>query len=216
MPLPESIEVIQRKLEIEAGMVSKAEIMAAVREGAGERRMQQLIRNDPSLIGEVYAPQFLDYICFSEFPIGDGFVDFLVLTGRSRMDVVLIEIKGADFKLVNAGHYAEFNAQISKAMAQIELRYREIYNALPEFHRSFHEAKSAAQAGQKIFDAFLGPGAPLEADPLKDINVYGVIIGGRMRDDVSDSHRRHDYERHKIPRITVDSWDSWLNRLQRQ
>lgn len=216
LPNAEETSIIQRKLEIEASMLSRSELLSAVQANAGEREMQRLIRKDLSLLGEIYAMPTHEYICFAEFPIADGFVDFLVLTGRSRMDIFLVEIKGADFNLINSGTYPEFNARINRAAGQIRRRYRAIYEALPAFRRSFHDIRSDVEAGRNAFHSFLGPHTPLEVDPDKDVNIYGVVIGGRMRDSLLESHHRHDYEWRYTPRIRVDSWDSWLNRLQRE
>lgn len=211
----EPASVVQRRLAIEASMLSKAELSTAIAAGAGERELQELIAGDLSLLGEIYARPADEYICFSQFPIGDGCVDFAVFAGRSRMDVFLIEIKGAAFNLVNSGSYPEFNAHINRAAGQIRKRYRAIFEALPAFRRSFHDLRIRAEAGENVFRAFLGPYAPLDVDPDKDINVHGVVIGGRMRDDLAESRHRQDYESRLTPRIMIDSWDSWLKRLQR-
>jgi len=216
LPRAEATPVVLRKLEIEASMLPKAELLSAVQAGAGEREMQRLIRGDLSLLGEAYAKPIHEYICFSEFPIGDGFVDFLLFTGRSRMDIFMIEIKGADFNLVNAGAYPAFNARINNAVGQIRRRYRAIYGTFPAFRQSLHDIRSAAEKGRAVFNSFCGPYTPLEVDPDKDVNIHGVVIGGRMRGDLSESLHRHDYESRFTPRIKVDSWDSWLNRLQRE
>lgn len=178
--------------------------------------MQQIIRSDLSLLGEVYASPQDEYICFSEYPIADGFVDFVVFTSRSRMDIFLIEVKGADFNLVNAGHYEEFNVKINQAATQIRNRYRSIYESLPKMRRSFHQTRERAEAGISLHSSLLGPRVPLQVDPDKDINIHSVIIGGRTKDDLPESRLRHDYETRFTPRIKVDSWDSWVNRLQRE
>ena len=66
---------------------------------AGERDLQRLIGSDLSLRGEMYAQPDEEYLAFAEFPIDDGRVDFALFSGRSRMDITLIEIKGAQFYL---------------------------------------------------------------------------------------------------------------------
>ena len=50
-----------------------------------------------------------EYICFSNYPIGDKIADFVVLTSRSKMKVCIVEVKGADFKIVKANHYQGLN-----------------------------------------------------------------------------------------------------------
>jgi hypothetical protein len=211
---PDSTRVIQRRIEIERAMISKAELRAAVRKGAKEREMQCLIRRDLSLLGEVYS-RWDSYICFPEFPIGGGAVDFVVFSGESRMDVFLIEIKGAEFHLLNANHYREFNAKIHEAAGQIRGRYRTIYDSYPAYRKQFHRIRAQVERGKQVCGSFPGPDLPLEVDPRKDIAVRGVVIGGRMRNDVAESHKRHDYEERSTPPIRVESWDSWISKLQR-
>ncbi|WP_422126350.1 Shedu anti-phage system protein SduA domain-containing protein [Thioalkalivibrio sulfidiphilus] len=102
---PESNEVTKRRLEIIENMISKTSVDALVQSGSGEQELQRLLKTDLSIFGEAYAKPDDEYICFSEFPLADGFVDFVVFTGRSRMDIILIEVKGAEFNLLNANHY---------------------------------------------------------------------------------------------------------------
>lgn len=92
-PWPESPEVIKRKLEIADGMISRSSVRALVEAGSGERELQRLLKSDLSIVAEAFTSPDDEYICFSEFPFGDGYVDFAVFTGRSRMDVILIEVK---------------------------------------------------------------------------------------------------------------------------
>src|SRR5262249_18141201 len=127
-PRPDSPATVRRRLEIEDSMIFKDELEAAVRAGATEREMQRLVRRDLSLLGEIYAEVSGEYIYFAEFAIDRGLVDFVVFTGRSRMEVFLIEIKGADFRLINRNHYAAFNARINTAVDQIRNRFRAIHN----------------------------------------------------------------------------------------
>jgi len=215
-PPAEPPSVVRRRAEIAAAMLPKATLAAAIEAGSGERAMQQLIRRDLSLLGEVYGKPDDEYICFAEFPLADGFVDFAVFTGRSRMDVFLIEIKGADFNLMNAGPYREFNARINRAASQIYRRHRAIGEDMPAFRRSFHERRLEAEAGRAGLHAFLGPRTPLQVSADKDVNIHGVVIGGRRRDDLAESRQRQDYEFSNKQRIRIESWDSWLHWLRRE
>jgi hypothetical protein len=211
----ESTPVIQRRLEIERTMTSKAELRAAVRSRAKERTMQKLIHRDPSLLGEIYARRG-SYICFAEFSIGDGAVDFVVLSGQSRMDVFLIEVKGAEFHLQNRNHYREFNAKINEAAGQIRERYNTIYRAYEQYRQHFHHIRAQVEKGRHVRGSFAGPDIPLGVDPRKDISVHCVVIGGRMRNDVAESQKRNTFEERSTPPIRIESWDSWLNKLQRE
>ena len=82
-------------------MIRKSELQQLILAGASERQIQSLLKKDLSMLAEVYAHPSYDYICFSEFPVNNGCVDFAIFTGVSWMTVILIEVKGADFNIVN-------------------------------------------------------------------------------------------------------------------
>lgn len=214
-PWLESAAVINRRSDIEVGLVSKKEIQALVNGGATEREIQSLLKQDLSLFGELYASPKEHYIGFSEFPLAEGFVDFTIFTSTSRMEIVLIEIKGADFFLVNDDAYGEFAQSINRAAGQIRRRVGDIYRDLPAFQRHAHKIRAAAEAGDKIHGAFLGPKCPLEVDPEKDIIIRTIVVGGRTRNDQIESRKRHDFEHGVSPPIKIESWDTWLRKLSR-
>jgi len=87
-PWLESPEVVSRRSDIEASMISKREIQLLVEAGATERELQSLLKRDLSLFGELYASPHEQYIAFSEFPLAEGFVDFTLFTSTSRMEIV--------------------------------------------------------------------------------------------------------------------------------
>ncbi len=211
----DSNDVIARKLEINASMISKGDISALVQGGAGEQEIQKLLKTDLSIFGEAYAKPDDEYICFSEFPVADGAVDFAVFTGRSRMDIILIEVKGAEFNLLNSNHYREFNHKVLEAAGQIRSRLGVIYRSLDSFRKGAHQIRARAERGEKIHNALLGPYLKLQVDPDKDINIRTVVIGGRMQNDQEESSKRQDYESTFTPPIRIESWDTWLRRLQR-
>lgn len=215
-PWLESPEVVNRRSDIEASLVSKNEIQSLVDCGATERELQSLLKRDLSIFGELYASPREHYIAFSEFPLAEGFVDFTLFTSTSRMEIVLIEIKGADFFLVNDDAYGEFARSMNRAAGQIRRRVGDIYRDLPTFRRQAHKIRSRAEAGERIHGAFLGPQCPLEVDPDKDIVVRTVVVGGRTRDDQLESRKRHDFEHGVSPPIKIESWDTWLRKLKRQ
>ena len=215
-PWLELPKAVNRRADIEASMVSKSEIQSLVESGASERELQSLLRRDLSLFGELYASPHEYYIAFSEFPLAEGFVDFTLFTNTSRMEVVLIEIKGADFFLVNDDAYGEFAQSMNRAAGQIRRRVGDIYRDLASFRKQAHEIRVRAEAGEKIHGAFLGPHCPLEVDPDKDITIRTVVVGGRTRNDPIESRKRHDFEHGVSPPIRVESWDTWLRKLRRQ
>jgi Domain of unknown function (DUF4263) len=213
---PEGNDITKRKLEIIDGMISKSSVQALISNKAGEQEIQKLLKTDLSIFGEVYSSPSDEYICFSEFPLGDGLVDFAVFTGRSRMDVILIEVKGSDFNLINSNHYEEFNAKIHEAEGQIRSRLGLIYRDLFKFYNHAHTIRKRAENGEKVHNAFLGPKFELQVDPNKDITIRTVVIGGRTVDDQLESRKRHDFESRVTPPIRIESWDTWLRRLQRK
>ncbi|WP_077038413.1 Shedu immune nuclease family protein [Pelomonas sp. KK5] len=214
-PSPESNDVIKRKLQIIDGMISKRAVEDLVHAGAGEQQLQRLLKTDLSIFGEAYAKPDDEYICFSEFPLADGAVDFVVLTGRSRMDVILVEVKGANFNLFNSNHYGAFNHKVIEAATQIQKRLGEIFRDLESFRQHVHQLRHRAEIGEAIHNAFVGPYHRLQVDPKKDINVRSVVIGGRTVNDVEESTKRQDYEARSTPPVRIESWNTWLRRLQR-
>jgi hypothetical protein len=215
-PWLESAEIVNRRAGIEASKISKKDIQLLVESGATERELQSLLKRDLSLLGELYARPHEHYIAFSEFPLAEGAVDFTLFTSTSRMEIVLIEVKGADFFLVNDDAYGEFAQSINRAAGQIRRRVGDIYRDLSLFRKQAHKIRSRAEAGEKIHNALLGPQCPLEVDPNKEITIRTVVIGGRTRNDLSESRKRHDFEHGVSPPIKIESWDTWLRKLRRQ
>jgi hypothetical protein len=211
----ESNDVVRRRLDIEAGMISKASVSALVDTASGERELQRLLKSDLSIFGEAYAKPDDEYICFSEYPLADGGIDFVVFTGRSRMDVILIEIKGAEFNLVNSNQYGAFNHKVTEAATQIQRRLGIIFRELSTFRTDAHTRRLRAERGERLHNAFLGPYWKLEVDPKKDVNIRSVVIGGRTVSDLDESHKRQDYEARFTPPVRIESWDTWLRRLVR-
>lgn len=214
-PLPEDPSIINRRGDIAANMVSKKRLSSLVASGTMERSFQALLKSDLSLFGELYGDPHEEYICFSEFPLADGVCDFAVFTGRSRMDVVLIEIKGADFYLVNRDSYMGFARRINQAADQIRRRLGYVYRHYQQFRAMVHRIRRSAESGRLLHNAFLGPYWRLEVDPKKDVHIRAVVIGGRTRNDLDESVQRHDYETRFSPPIKIESWDTLLRKLRR-
>ncbi|MFL6465581.1 MAG: Shedu anti-phage system protein SduA domain-containing protein, partial [Bryobacteraceae bacterium] len=169
-----------------------------------------------SIIAEFYAHPEDEYICFSEFPVGDGSVEFAIFSGRSRMDVTLIEVKGADYYLLNQDSYENFSQKFNESANQIRSRLGLIYrDGLDEFRTRVHSIRKRVEEGECHHNSFVGPHTPLQVDPNKDINLRCIVIGGRTRNDIKESRRRHEYEQTSVPRIGVETWDSWLMKLSR-
>jgi hypothetical protein len=99
--------------------IYKEEIKTLIENHAQERELQAMLKNDLSLLAEVYADPKDEYICFSEFPIGQRKADFVLFTGRSKMCVFIIEVKGANFFFTNKGAYKKINEKITTCRHQI-------------------------------------------------------------------------------------------------
>lgn len=214
-PHLEARDVTIRRMDINERKIKKADVAALVQSGSSERALQALLKKDLSIFGEIYAHPHEEYIAFSEFPVGDGFVDFAIFTGRSRMDVVLIEIKGADFYLANSDSYGKFASKIEEGAHQIRTRLGVFTRNYDSFQADVHKVRAKAECGAAVHNALIGPESPLHVDPNKDVNVRYVVIGGRTRDDVKESRMRDDYERSFNPTIKLESWDTWLRKLRR-
>lgn len=206
--------VISRKIEIIDSMVAKGSIKELIEAGANEQELQKLIKTDLSLIAEAYVVDD-EYICFSEYPLAGGFVDFVVFTGRSRMDIILIEVKGANFNLVNSNHYGSFNHKVRDAAEQIQERLGVVYRGYECFRKDAHDRRKRVLSGDLIHNAFVGPQSVKQVDPNKDVSIRTIVIGGRTVNDLKESKKRHDYENISTPPIRIESWDTWLRRLKR-
>lgn len=212
----QSSEYINRYLEIESKQISKKSIEKLVEERAGERALQKLLKQDLSIFAELYAEPSDQYICFSEFPLEDGSVDFVVFSGISRMDVFLIEIKGADFNLVNKGNYEKYSSQMEIAISQIRHRIGSVSRNYEKFREEVHSIRRAVESGAHKYNSLLGPYGSLQVDQGKDINIHPVVIGGATVNDIAESEIRHDTEFTFTPRVRVETWNSWLRKLQRE
>lgn len=196
--------------------ISKKYLIELVKKNPSESSIQRVIKRDLSLLSEAYAYPQSEYICFSEFPIGNGFTDFVVFTGRSRMEVFVIEIKGADFNFSNSNYYGNMSLKINEAAQQIRRRLGYINENYKEFKSLAHKVREQVEVGKSLYNSQLGPWGPLEVDPNKEICVNGILIGGRCRDDLYESKLRHEFEKISSSKIRIESWDSWLKKLTRE
>ncbi|MFP3709678.1 Shedu immune nuclease family protein [Paraburkholderia sp. SIMBA_009] len=176
---------------------------------AGERDIQSFVKNNLHLLGDACTPSSIkgEYIAFSQFSILDGKPDFVVFTSRSRMEVVIVEIKGADFNFLNSD--GTINANINEAAQQVRERFGHIEDNYELFRRKFYDIRRRVESGETIFSSALGPAKHLEVDPEKQVWLKGMVIGGRSVDDQKESRIRHQLER-SAPHISYDTWDGWL------
>ena len=214
----ENNEFKERKLNIKKKMKSKKELVDLIEKGAIEQEMLKFLKKDLSFFGEAHSLLEDEYIVFSEFPIEEdsktGYIDFVVFTGRSRMKVIFIEVKGANFNLYNQSGYEQLNSNITGAQEQILRRFKAAEQ--PNFKDKCHELREKAENGGKIECKYLvGSKGKLKVDPAKEIIIDSIIIGGRMKDDLKESSKRNSFEKFNNYRIKLESWDSWIAKLSR-
>lgn len=197
-PYQESVAVLNRRTEILRNRVPVEQLRAAIDEGANALAMHRLITQDLSLIAELYALPEEEYIAFSQFPVDSGFVDFALFSGRTQMNVTLVELKGSDFALNDA------RQQIASRLAYIVRHY-------PQFRAMAHRIRDRVEQGHPAYNSFPGPRLPLQVDTARDINVNYVVIGGRT----VDAAERREFEMSFQPFIQLESWESWMKKLRR-
>ncbi|RKD28878.1 Shedu immune nuclease family protein [Lacrimispora algidixylanolytica] len=213
----ENIEVIRRRLELEDNKLNKVQISELISNKSAEKDFLDLLKKDLTIFAEVYASPPEEYICFSEFPIGDGGrVDFALFSSRSRMDVTLIEIKGAEFELmVNNGGYYTFSKKMEIAISQIKARSGYVHRNYSEFRKYVHQVRQEVEGGNRLYNSLIGPKGNLLVDPNKDINIRYIVIGGRTNDDLRESWKRHEYECSNNPPMHIETWNSFIRRMSR-
>lgn len=215
-PYHEDFNIINRREDIYNNMLSKQTLQDAIDNNEIEQNLQALLKSDLSIIADIYSNPKEEYICFSEFPVNDGFVDFVLFSGRSRMDVTLIEIKGANYSLINKNQYQDFSAKTNQAVQQIKKRLGYITRNYEVFRKFTHDVRKEVESGATKYNSFVGPkGNNLYVDSNKDISLHTIVIGGRSKNDIEESELRHNYEYNQSPPIKIESWDSWLKKVQR-
>ena len=211
----ENPEITQSRLEIKLNQHSKHEFKALLDKNPTERELAEFLKEDLSLLGEFYAYSPEEYVCFCEFPVGSGRVDFAVFTGRSRMNVYLIEIKGAKRGIFRKNHYKAFTSFAAEGREQLNERAEWIKGHYETYRRFVHEVLAEVKNGRKPYGAFRGPDYKLGVDPNKDVKFFYVLIAGRTTDDLADSHGRHLADSYSVLDIQTETWDSWCNKILR-
>ncbi|OVZ89598.1 hypothetical protein CBW58_16180 [Yersinia frederiksenii] len=209
----ESSDIIIKRLKIEESMFMKKELVELIAINPIEHDILSFLKKDLSLFGELYGAPSEEYICFSEFKIPDGVIDFVVFSGRSRMDVTLIEIKGANFSIINESGYQNLSQKTNEAIQQVRQRVSAIYRDYEKYRKHFHSARLDVESGLRVHNVLCGPKGKLGVDKDKDINIRTVVIAGRSKNDLEESKERHNLEMSMSPPIKLESWDSFLNKL---
>jgi len=217
-PNPPDPHKEKRRLVIEDKMITKSKLLCMIEKNATEQELLKVLKTDLSIFAEQYVQYEDEYICFSEFPIGNaGNADFVLFSGRSWMCVTLIEVKGADFQLMaNRSGYNTFSAKIDIAQKQLSDKNGYIHRNYQAFCKEMHKIRRKVENGKRVYNSLLGPEGQLYVDPEKDITVRYVIIGGRTVDDLEESGKRYDFHNMTNPNIHLETWDSWLKKLSRK
>ena len=203
-------EIKKRKNEIRNNQIPIEKLQGLVKENATEQEIQKLLKDDLSFLADVFASPADEYICLPEYMIGDRRVDFLILKYRYRMEVCLIEIKGANFNMIKSNHYKGMSAHIHTAKSQIDNHIQYINRNYDLFREKVHKTKEDVINGQYKGEFLLGPKGELYVDSEKDIKFRYAIIGGREKDEYRDSRARTIYEN---DRWEVYSWEAFIRRL---
>lgn len=178
---------------------------------SGERAIAAHLKANLHLLARsvTCGPIANEYIAISELIIKRGKVDFCILCDRSRMAVVFIEVKGADFSFVNRD--GSINAEINQAAQKVRERVEASFSE--DFRREIHEVRRDMLAGRSPFNYLIGPDGLPHVDPVKDIQVRSLVIGGHTPSDgdAIESRERQRLERHDL-KTRFESWDSWLGR----
>ena len=183
-----------------------------IKNKAKEQDIQKYLKDNLHLIAEYYAPSPNNYIIFSEFPIDEGKVDFVIFTDRSRMQIILIEIKGADFPYLTKSN--KISTKIRDAHEQILERFDFIEHNYELFRRKAHEIRQEVEKGKIKYNSLLGSNGFLDVDPNKEIKYIGIVIGGYMTDDILESKKRNQLELDSNRKTQFESWDSFLRKIE--
>lgn len=154
-----------------------------------------------------------EYICFSNYPIGDKIADFVVLTSRSKMKVCIVEVKGADFKTVKANHYQGLNVHMNDAITQLKNHMEYINRNYSSFRTQIHEDKDKAINEEYSGNYLVGPRKNLLVDPQKDIDVKYIAIGGVEREDKSIEESHEIVKCKPADNLEIASWNSFVRKL---
>ena len=202
-----------RNEEINCTFKLKQKIKNLIDNNASERDIQEFLkqRQNMYILAEVYANPKEEYIIFSEFPIGENKTDFVIFASRSKMNIIIIEIKGADFYLMNCD--SSISHHINSAIQQIVNHFGYIKANYEYFRRFVHTVRESVEKGIARYNALIGPRGFLYCDSCKDILYRSIVIGGRTRDDKIESELKWKMEELYNYRIQLESWDSWFRKV---
>lgn len=212
----EDYAVLSRRYKIMDKAITKSELAEFLADNPIERELAKFFKRDLAFFADMYAFPSEEYIVVPELKIEEGFVDYAIFSGRSRMDITLIEIKGANFDLMGSTGYHNISYKTNEALQQVRGRQGTIIRNYQKFREYFHGIREMIETDKHKFEAFCGPKGKLLFDPNKDVNIRTVVIAGRSKNDLEESIERHNLERNSSLPLRLESWDSLLNKLSGQ
>lgn len=193
-------------------MRTKSELESFISTRPGEREILRFLGSDLTLLGEVFSSPTGEFIVVKELPLDQhGQVDFAIFTNRSRMEVVFVEAKGADFSFLNSDK--THSAYVGKATQQIKNRFAYARDNYHKFRKDVLDIWRAVEDGKRPYQAAVGK--PVQIDPNKDVHWSGAVIAGHESDELAVSRERSSMESGNSPFIRYHTWQSFIRRLSR-
>lgn len=183
-----------------------------VQNRSNEQAIQRYLKDNLHLLAKAYVHSAIqhEYIVFSEFPVEQGRIDFVIFTDRSRMEIIFIEVKGADFAyLTNTNTTSN---TIRACHEQMLDRFSFIERNYELFRRNVHAIRQRVENGEQIYNSLLGENNFLHVDSNKEIKYRGIVIGGYTTNEIIESQKRHQLEQESNRKIQFESWDSFIRK----
>ena len=187
---PEEITIQRNKIHKNQRNIE--DFIELIEENSQEMKIQKLIKEDLSFMADYLAEPHEEYICFSNYPIGD---------------------KIADFKIVKANHYQGLNVHMNDAITQLKNHMEYINRNYSSFRTQIHEDKDKAINEEYSGNYLVGPRKTLLVDPQKDIDVKYIAIGGVEREDKSIEESHEIVKCKPADNLEIASWNSFVRKL---
>ncbi len=193
-------------------MLTKDDLDAFFVTKPSEQAIGNFLSQDLSVFGDVFSHPTGEFVVFKEYQLDQGnTVDYVVFTNRARMEVIMVEAKGADFSFLKAN--GDPNARIGDAAAKVKQRFSYAKQNYWKFRTDALDLWRKVQQGKRLHQAVVG--RPLQIDPNKEITWSGAVIAGYERDEFEVSRKRNLLEDGNSPVIRYYTWQSFLRRIVR-
>jgi len=175
-----------------------------------ERDIASYIGNDLTLMASALANPSDEYIIFKEFQLTPSDqIDFVIFTSRSKLSVIFVEIKGAEFDFLLKDGTA--HSTIKKAIDQVAERFEYPRKDYRRFHSEVHSLKQRVEKGEQIHQSIKN--GYLDVSAEKEVVYSGVAIGGTELDDIKESCVRDRLTHYGKHYITCHSWQSFCRTM---